>query len=256
MKPIFSLLICALLLAGCSQKPKYQDPDIDFPALQKDFVTWLQYDISHIDLSANFIALDENAEEISKRQFLNKLNEGSYFPVKMISEETKRVYRLQRIIPNAPVSIGNTVQSQAQDEQRNYRLVENDYPDFKYTDIDGNTYTKNDLLGKVIVFKFWFIHCLPCVKEIPEMNRLVEKYRDENVIFLSLAFDEEEELRNFLSERTYNYRAIAVSKDYISDTLKVDRFPTHMIVDTKGKIWSVINDTEHLSKRLEDILRE
>lgn len=88
------------------------------------------------------------------------------------------------------------------------------------------------------------------------MNRLVEKYRDENVIFLSLAFDEEEELRNFLSERTYNYRAIAVSKDYISDTLKVDRFPTHMIVDTKGKIWSVINDTEHLSKRLEDILRE
>lgn len=34
---------------------------------------------------------------------------------------------------------------------------------------------------------FWGVGCAPCIKEIPELNKLVEKYHLENVKFIAPA---------------------------------------------------------------------
>lgn len=254
MKRVFLILLLAFF--SCAEEKNYQEPDIDISEIQTDFLKWHDYDLENIDLSTSFKGLDTNSEEISKRKFLQELSTGDFFTTKMLTKDPHTYYyKLAKIENGSPISIGNTSAAQAEDEMRNYRLVEQEYPDFEYTDINGNTYSKAELKGKVIVFKFWFIYCIPCVKEIPEMNKLVEEYADENVIFLSLAWDEEDELRKFLSDREYNYKAISKTQDYISDTVKVKRYPTHMIVNENRMIINVVNDTEHLRKRLEDIFR-
>jgi thiol-disulfide isomerase/thioredoxin len=44
--------------------------------------------------------------------------------------------------------------------------------------------------GKIVVIKCWYIHCAACIKEFPEVNNLVRKYKDrKDIIFISLAED-------------------------------------------------------------------
>lgn len=37
-------------------------------------------------------------------------------------------------------------------------------PDFKLWLTDGTRLTQKDITNKVVVFKFWFTSCLPCIK--------------------------------------------------------------------------------------------
>ena len=59
--------------------------------------------------------------------------------------------------------------------QQNIELG-NTIPDFKLWFTDGSTITKNDIQNKVVVFKFWFTSCLPCLLDIDELNALVKEY--------------------------------------------------------------------------------
>lgn len=69
---------------------------------------------------------------------------------------------------------------------------------FKYFNmrtLDGQKIKAKDLSGKVLVFNFWFINCPPCRAEIPELNRLVDRYKnDKDVMFLGVALDEKADL--------------------------------------------------------------
>ena len=57
----------------------------------------------------------------------------------------------------------------------------------------------DDLYGKWVVINYWADWCPPCIKEIPELNKLNAKYSDELNVFL-FNFDrlEGEELKNQL----------------------------------------------------------
>ncbi len=107
--------------------------------------------------------------------------------------------------------------------------------DFSVTDIKGNTYNTADLKGKIIVIKFWFINCKPCIMEMPELNELVEKYKTEEVIFLGLALDNEKALQSFIKETAFHYNIVANSSK-LADQFDVEGYPTHFIVDKEGKM--------------------
>ncbi|MHA7056809.1 peroxiredoxin family protein [Aquimarina sp. M1] len=107
-------------------------------------------------------------------------------------------------------------------------------PEFEVTDINGNSYNSKDLLGKVIVINFWFINCPPCRKEIPDLNKLVDTFKDDEVIFLGFATDSEEKLQKFLKKNQFSYHHISVNK--LVNDFGVKGFPTNIIIDKKGKI--------------------
>ena len=101
---------------------------------------------------------------------------------------------------------------------------------FTITDIAGNNYTLESLKGKVVVLNFWFIECKPCVMEIPDLNKLVEKYQGKDVVFLAIANNDKAKIQKFLEKQPYNYNLIAgnvkVANDY-----GIMAFPTHIIID-------------------------
>jgi hypothetical protein len=39
---------------------------------------------------------------------------------------------------------------------------------------------------KIVVIKCWYIHCAACIKEFPEVNNLVRKYKDRKTSFSSV----------------------------------------------------------------------
>ena len=114
-------------------------------------------------------------------------------------------------------------------------LIGKDAIPFTATDINGKEYTLSDLKGKIIVMNFWFIECKPCLIEIPELNELVEKYENENVVFLGFAKNDTSKLTSFLENKKFLYNIIPNSTKVIDD-YNVFSYPTHIIIDQDAKV--------------------
>ena len=122
--------------------------------------------------------------------------------------------------------------------------------DFKFEDIHGNKLEKKKLAGKVIVINFWFTSCQPCINEMPLLNNLVEAYKDTNVVFIAPAISSKESIDRFLKKYTFNYQIVADQENY-ANLLKVENFPTHIIVDKKGIVRNVeIGYNPHIKETL------
>ena len=107
---------------------------------------------------------------------------------------------------------------------------------FSARDINGNKYKLKDLEGKVVVLNFWFINCGPCRKEIPELNKIVEEYKDSsNIVFLAVALDDQDEVKNFAEKMPFNYQLIANGR-YIAQNYGINIYPTHAVLDKEGKV--------------------
>lgn len=106
----------------------------------------------------------------------------------------------------------------------------------KLTDMNGNKFDLRNPNGKIYVLNFWFVNCAPCKKEIPELNEMVAKYKDnKDVVFLAIALDSRSELRDFLKTIPFNYNIVDDGR-YYADKYGVKSYPTHVIVGKDGFI--------------------
>lgn len=62
-------------------------------------------------------------------------------------------------------------------------------PDFKIKDVAGAEYTVDGLKGKVIWLNFWGLRCGPCVRELPALETLYEKYKQKGLLVLGVNAD-------------------------------------------------------------------
>lgn len=106
---------------------------------------------------------------------------------------------------------------------------------FSVKDIDGEVFSSEELKGKIIVVNFWFIACKPCLMEVPELNKLVEKYKEKNIVFLGFASDDKSKLETFLKQKEFKYNIIPNSKE-ISKDFNITSFPTNIVIDQESKI--------------------
>ena len=109
------------------------------------------------------------------------------------------------------------------------------FPFEEMMDIDGNVITKEDLAGKVVVINFWFTGCRPCIMEMPELNEVVARFKEDEVVFLAFANEIAPRVSLFLTKHPFDYTIIP---DQMTKTLAkgITVFPTHFIVDREGII--------------------
>jgi thiol-disulfide isomerase/thioredoxin len=212
----------------------------------KDFMTWYNYDYYNIRLAQDFIALDTNSAVLNKTQFLNKLLTGKFLAIKTALKDSIPTYKLFKL-NSKDSAITSTIMQSASSEISNYKMEGKKLPDFNFTDLNGVVYDRTTTKGKILILKCWFIHCVACVKEFPELNQLVKDYRqDKNVIFLSLASDNKNDLIDFLKKKQFNYPVIPNSDMYMKQSLGVQSYPTHLFIDENGKIQKVVNNVDDL----------
>ena len=64
-------------------------------------------------------------------------------------------------------------------------------PPFALKTPSGETVTLESLKGKLILVDFWATWCVPCVKAMPELQKLHEKYSARGLTVLGVSLDEE-----------------------------------------------------------------
>lgn len=252
MKKLVAFIITFLIFSYCSGQTKYGSPEVDPIQIQKDYSSWWAYQTKNIMLSRDFVALDSLSREIPKDFFLDQLANGSNIPIRLQSDDSIYYYKLFKIEPNSDTSIKATINQEAFDAYKNFKMENTPFPKFSFKDLNGNLVSKETMKGKIVVIKCWYIHCAACIKEFPNVNHLVEKYKNrEDILFVSLAEDTPEQLKIFLKRKPLFYSVIPNMKIYMNETLQLNAFPTHFIINKDGFIAKVVNNYESLEVALE-----
>jgi thiol-disulfide isomerase/thioredoxin len=91
--------------------------------------------------------------------------------------------------------------------------------------------------GKTVVLNFWFIACAPCRAEMPQLNKLVQKYKnDPNVIFIGIALDpSDDDIQDFVKTNPFSYRLVSDGREF-AQLFKINTFPTNVVIDKTGKV--------------------
>jgi thiol-disulfide isomerase/thioredoxin len=155
-----------------------------------------------------------------------------------------------KVDPAAPPA-----QAQGADKNLVDGLVGKPAPDFQLTVLDGDGKTKSvskaDLAGKVVMIDFWATWCGPCLRELPEVQKMVEAYaRDKkDVVIVAVSQDDDPsdpaELRK-LVEKTLAEKKLTLEgpvgrvaldpKHVLGDLFKIEALPTVVLIDAKGVV--------------------
>jgi len=241
----FSFAILSMM--ACSKKTDYGQPNANFKNLERDFIAWWTYHENNIILSSNFIAIDNLSNRISKADFFEKLTTGDYIPLKLNSKDSLIYYKLFKLGEGSNSEIRQQIRRSSTANYIHFKAEGKTFPKFQFFDLNGAEYTNENTKGKIVILKCWFIGCHACVAEFPELNKLVDNYRNrKDIVFISLATDSKEKLNQFLSQKKFNYAVVAQQANFITKELNVSTYPTHIIIDSNGIIRKVVNKADEL----------
>ena len=121
-------------------------------------------------------------------------------------------------------------------------------PPVTLTLLDGSKPTLADYRGKVVLGVFWSVSCETCVDEIPHLNALYEKNKQNDfvVIGVDMPYDRPDWTAKFVKERPIKY---PVSLDLEGDIARafggIQATPTTVLIDKRGRVvWKKLGRTD------------
>jgi peroxiredoxin len=125
--------------------------------------------------------------------------------------------------------------------------------DFKALNLEGTQRSLESFKGKVVVMNFWFVQCMPCIAEMPYLNKVAAAFKDENVSFLGVSYNTKEEMDAFFKTRRFDFEKI-INAQTLIDNYGVSSYPSTIIIDKEGIIrFTKIGATENEQELKEQI---
>lgn len=112
-------------------------------------------------------------------------------------------------------------------------------PSFILEDMDEEKVNLEQYAGKVILLNFWATWCPPCKREMPSMERLYQKFKNDK--FTVIAIDQMEDIDTVFSFTGQlpvdpTFPILFDKSSEVSSSYKVMGLPTTYLVDKKGRI--------------------
>lgn len=196
---------------------------------------------------------NEDLTQLKREAIIQMLSSGEFVPEAYVDKNNEiQLYVLRKLTPEEKKLLENFRPQNS--------LVGQPAFNFRATDMAGRQYALEELKGKVVVINFWFVECKPCVMEIPELNKLVQEFKDKEVVFLGIATSDKEKITGFLKETSFLYNIIPDSRN-LADLYKTRAFPSHFIIDKNSiivhhTIGLSPNTVSDLEKKIKSLLNE
>ncbi len=117
----------------------------------------------------------------------------------------------------------------------------NQYPkadfDLKVSDLEGNTLNMQDYKGKVIFLNFWATWCMPCVAELPSIEKLYIQFKEKDIEFLLISNEDPKQVRSYKHRKNYSLPFLIENEaSEIPNMYNSPGIPTTFIINKKGEI--------------------
>ena len=142
--------------------------------------------------------------------------------------------------------------------------------DFTAMDKDGKTVKLSDFKGKKVYINMWASWCGPCMREIPELEKVYQKYKNnKDIVFLSMTSPIDSEFKNQspqdkskdvilkkAKELGATYPVLFDVNDRFIINYAIRSFPTHILINSDGtfetRIAGAVTE-ESLTKEIEKL---
>jgi thiol-disulfide isomerase/thioredoxin len=129
-------------------------------------------------------------------------------------------------------------------------------PEFRLQSVSGGELALSDTNGKVRLIDFWATWCAPCVEEIPMLQELHAKYRDQGFEIIAIAEEEAAILAEFVDEHDIAYPNLVGTAD-VAQSYRVLGLPSAFLVDGEGRIverWQGPKPAKVLEEKIRGLL--
>ena len=107
------------------------------------------------------------------------------------------------------------------------------------------------LNGKPTLINFWFTKCAPCIDEIPVLNKIKEKYKDD-FNFIAITYNTKEDVEKFLEKHPFDFEHLINAKDF-TELLGIQAYPMNLFLDKNGILKYVKGGIPYESKEGEEL---
>jgi thiol-disulfide isomerase/thioredoxin len=118
---------------------------------------------------------------------------------------------------------------------------------FQVSSIDGGEVSAQQLRGRVVVLDFWATWCGPCRRELPEIERLYERFEGRrDVVFYAIdggqtdtpgaQGDSPEQAREYFRKGGYRIPLARDPEGGLERSLSVSGYPTLLVLDRAGRV--------------------
>lgn len=113
-------------------------------------------------------------------------------------------------------------------------------PEFNLLDLEGKSVSLKDFKGKIVYLDIWASWCSPCRAEIPAAKKLEEELKNQNVVFLYISIDNDEDVwRKIIKEKQMTGIHLISKGGFSSEivqTYNINGVPRYILIDKNGII--------------------
>jgi peroxiredoxin len=110
-------------------------------------------------------------------------------------------------------------------------------PDFSLHAMSGPNMRLKDQRGRVVMVNFWATWCAPCRQEMPQLNRLYEKYRSSGFVLLGVNVDEDSsKAADVAAKLGITFPVLLDADKSVSKLYDLSTMPSTVLIDRDGRV--------------------
>ena len=110
-------------------------------------------------------------------------------------------------------------------------------PDFILNLLNGGDRSLSSYKGQVVLLNFWATWCPPCVMEMPSMENLYQRFKDQGLEILAVNVGESTNTaKDFIDLHGFTYPVMMDTNHSVARQYGIQYFPTTFIIDRSGMV--------------------
>ncbi|MBL7002070.1 MAG: redoxin domain-containing protein [Nitrosopumilus sp.] len=112
-------------------------------------------------------------------------------------------------------------------------------PDYSATSLEGESVSLSDLNGKVVLINVWATWCEPCREEMPDLQKLQDKFFDDDFVVIGVSVDDKGSIpmiKNFLQSQNISYTAWHDPDNEFQYAFRTIGVPESVLISKDGMI--------------------
>jgi len=130
--------------------------------------------------------------------------------------------------------------------------------DFTLPGLDGNESKLADYRGKVVLLNFWATWCAPCLREMPGMEVLSQKFGDKDFVVLGISNDQashNKRVATFIKRLNLTFPVLLDTDGKVSEYFSVSGIPVSFLIARDGSILAhIVGEREWGGQKAFDLI--